>query len=275
MAAVKSVLFLPALRGVAAAVVLLAAASSLAGQDISYGPDATLGDGTVRTYLVRGAEGTVAELGIAISETAMATLPDLADKGPHEAFLNIDLALPEGTPSPYRFAMFGWNPRGHEPPGIYTVPHFDFHFYFVDPEVRNAIMPGEADKPNEMGTFAGTPFDERGKQAPETGFLPAHYVNPGGTSVPMMGSHWIDPASHEFHGQPFDKTVLYGTWEGKVLFVEPMITKAFIESKPEGAYEIALPEKGPVPGWYPSSYQVKYDADAKEYRIALAGFQER
>jgi hypothetical protein len=111
--------------------------------------------------------------------------------------------------------------------------------------------------------------------APEPGFLPAHYVNPGGTSVPMMGAHWIDPASHEFHGQTFDKTLIYGTWDGRVIFVEPMITRAFIEATPEATFEIAPPEKVPAPGWYPSSFAVRHDAEAKEYRIALTGFEEK
>lgn len=253
----------------------LLGAADLAAQQIRYGPESPLGEGTARTYLAVDPDGRPSELGFALSETAMATLPDLADKPDHEAFVVVDLELPEGSPAQFRFASMDWNPRGHIPPGIYTVPHFDFHFYTVDPATRDAIMPGESDAPGETGDFAGTAFEQRGMMTPEAGWLPAHYVNPGGTTVPMMGGHWIDPGSHEFHGEPFDKTFIYGTWDGQVIFWEPMITKAFIESKPESPYQIAAPEKVPQPGWYPSSYLVRYDANAKEYRIALTGFAER
>ena len=43
----------------------------------------------------------------------------------------ITLDPPPLAPEPYRFMMLDWNPQGHQPPGVYTVPHFDFHFYMV------------------------------------------------------------------------------------------------------------------------------------------------
>jgi uncharacterized protein len=244
-------------------------------QEVRYGPDVALGDGVVRTYVMHDANGAPTEVGVAISETAMATLPDLSQKPPMESFLAMDLAFPEGAPAPYKHVGFDWNSIGHPPMGIYTIPHFDFHFYTIDTETKGAIVPGETDVPAENGEFAEGPFAERAMMAPEAGFLPATYAYAPGSAVPMMGGHWIDPASHEFHDETFDKTFIYGTWDGGVIFLEPMITKAFIESKPAESWEIAAPEKVAVPGWYPSAYTVKYDADAKEYRIALIGLAER
>jgi hypothetical protein len=263
---------------------LLAAAAGLAivtlaprahAQEVRYGPETALGEGTVRTYLIVDENGAPAELGVAISEIAMATLPDLSQKPPMESFLAMDLELPEGAPAPYKHVGFDWNSIGHPPVGVYSVPHFDFHFYTIDAEVKRAILPAEGDTPNEFGEFAEGPFAERAMKAPATGLLPASYAYAPGSAVPVMGGHWIDPASHEFHGQPFDKTFLYGTWDGEVIFIEPMITKAFIESKPNATYEITAAEKVPAPGWYPGAYAIRYDADAKEYRIALVGFMEK
>jgi hypothetical protein len=34
-----------------------------------------------------------------------------------------------------------WNPRGHIPDGVYTVPHFDVHFYLITREQREEIVP--------------------------------------------------------------------------------------------------------------------------------------
>src|SRR5688572_5965109 len=245
-------------RASALVVIFMAAASNLAAQELRYGPEQALGEGTIRTYLMLDENGGPAELGVAISEVAMATLPDLSEKPPMESFIAMDLEIPEGSPAPYRLVGFDWNSIGHPPVDIYGVPHFDFHFYTIDAAAKGTILPGESDVPAENGEFAEGPFAERAMKAPAAGLLPASYAFAPGSAVPMMGGHWVDPASHEFHGNPFDKTLIYGTWDGEVIFIEPMITRAFVESKPEGTYAIVAPEKVPVPGWYPGAYTVRY-----------------
>ncbi len=240
-----------------------------------YGPASALGDGTVRTYLIANKSGKPVELGVAISDVAMATVPDLSKKPPNESFLAIDLAFPEGVPAPYKHMGFFWRPTGHPPVHIYGVPHFEFHFYMIDAATRNAILPGEGEGPSETGAFTKGPFAERASRSPAVGYLPATYAYSPGSAVPMMGGHWIDRQSHEFHGQPFDRTLVYGTWDGRVIFIQPMITRTFIESKPKGTYEIPWTKKVPVPGWYPHAYTVKYVTEAKEYRIGLVGFARR
>lgn len=245
--------------------VLLLSAVPTAGQELRYGPESSLGEGTARTYLILE-DGRPIELGFALSESALEGLPDLADKPDEEAFLLVDMEMPEGNPTPFRLASLDWNPRGHIPP-MYGLPHFDFHFYLIEAEERDAILPED---PSDYAAF-----ELVGAVAPEEGLLPANYVYPGEATVPQMGAHWIDPASHEFHGETFDTTFIYGTWQGGVIFWEPMITKAYLESRPDVVIDVAIPARVESPGWYPSSYRVAFDAEAKEYRIALVGFSER
>ncbi len=38
---------------------------------------------------------------------------------------------PEAAGTGFRVLQFDWNPHGHEPLGIYDLPHFDFHFYYI------------------------------------------------------------------------------------------------------------------------------------------------
>jgi hypothetical protein len=254
---------------------LAASAWARSGQDVRFGPASALGQGTVRTYLIVDGSGKPAELGVAVSEVAMATLPDLSNKSPMEAFLSMDLEVPKRTPSPFKLVGFFWRPLGHPPAHIYDVPHFEFHFYLIDAVTRNAILPGKGDTRSESGPFVQGPFAERASRAPAAGSLPATYAYSAGSAMPMMGGHWIDRQSQEFHGHPFDRTLVYGTWDGKVIFMQPMITRAFIQSKPQGTYEIPRTEKVPAPGWYPSAYTVKYEESAKEYRIGLVGFAKR
>ncbi len=112
-----------------------------AGYDIpgahrQYSVPTTLGGGKVRTYVVLDAKNGNAplELGVAIDEKAMTSLPTDMQM--------LHLPLPAKAPAPYDFVMFDWNPNGHEPDGVYTLPHFDFHFYTVPEEQVMSIVPG-------------------------------------------------------------------------------------------------------------------------------------
>ena len=46
-----------------------------------------------------------------------------------------------------------------------------------------------------------------------------------------MGLHWLDIASPELNGAEFRYTLFYGSWDGRIIFDEPMITKALLESR--------------------------------------------
>jgi hypothetical protein len=101
----------------------------------------------------------------------------------------------------------------------------------------------------------------------------------------MMGVHWMDVRSPELQGlaghpenaKPFTKTFLYGSWDGKFIFDEPMITRAYLMAKHDATDPAVSDERIPVPtaahyapaGSYPSAYRLTYDAKAKKYRIAL------
>jgi len=61
-----------------------------------------------------------------------------------------------------------------------------------------------------------------------------------------------------------------------MVFIEPMITKAFLETKPNATEVIKQPaayQKTSM--YYPMQYSVKYDAGKKEYSIALEGLAMR
>ena len=244
-------------------VLTLAAAAS--GQEFRYGSPSPLGEGTARSYVVVE-NGQPLEFGIALSESALQGLPEMADVPDEEAFLLLDLAMPEDNPTPYRLASLDWNPRGHTPE-MYGVPHFDFHFYLIGAENRDRILPED---PADHAAF-----ETRGSRSPGEGLLPANYVYAPESTVPRMGGHWIDPASHEFHGEAFDSTFIFGTWDGAVIFWEPMITKAYIESRPQTQIEVAIPTRVAEPGWYPTAYRIWHDGTAGEYRIALVDFSVR
>lgn len=224
-----------------------------------YGESKTLGNGSARTYLVM--EGTApVELGIVMTGGALSGLPTGAsalDDG-HPPVFETLLPLPAGNPTPYRLVELNWNPVGH-PPGVYGQAHFDFHFYTITLEERNRIDP------------ADPAFEQKANRFPAAGYMPAGYVAVPG-AVPRMGVHWADPASPEFHGKPFTHTLLYGSWDGKTTFLEPMVTLKYLEDRPALRAPIPTPAKYDPSGWYPTSQVIEWDAVRKEYRIGLAGF---
>ena len=101
-------------------------------------------------------------------------------------------------------------------------------------------------------------------------------------TVPRMGLHWVDVASPELapEPQPFTTTFIVGSWDGQVIFDEPMITREFILSHRTGetrSRSMSLPpaRRYTPAGWHPSSYDITWDERLREYRVALTGLVER
>lgn len=237
------------------------ASLSTTGQTI-LGDVVPFGDGTARSWVQVDAEGNPAAVGVTLTETALNGLP--TDVTPGLIWMaEYILSLPsEASMLPFNHIGVNWNPRGHIPAGIYNTPHFDFHFYTISPEERTRI------------TARGEDL-EKCRRAPGAGHLPEGYIFAPESEEPGMGGHWVDPLSHEFHGEAFTSTFIYGTYDGKVIFYEPMITKAYLESKPDVTMPVKAPQGFAQAGYYPTSYSIRYDAQRKEYTVALEGMTLR
>ncbi|MBC7894265.1 MAG: DUF5602 domain-containing protein [Cytophagaceae bacterium] len=253
--------------------------TSPAGNTRTYGPALALGQGTARTFVTTDQAGTPKTLGVALSEAAMTGLPQMPMPGmPSGAMLVLQLPA-AAVNTGFDHVMLDWNPAGHEPEHVYTLPHFDFHFYQITSAVRESIMPTNPEWATKSGAF------------PTAEYIPAGYVAGSvlagvpapAAAVPMMGMHWLDVASGELQPPPnnktFTSTFIYGTWDGTFIFLEPMITKAYIESMKDKPAGIILPigvaQKVQKAGAYPNAYSITYDATAKEYRITLEGLATR
>lgn len=225
------------------------------------GPSRDLGNGRAHAFITLDARGEPAAVGVRLSEGALTGLP--AEPPPEADGWEYLLPLPkEASASGYDHIALDWNPKGHVPPGIYDVPHFDFHFYLVSQ--------GERQKITAVGDDLA-----RTHRAPLPDRMPEGYVLPEGTAVPRMGGHAIDPAAPEFNKQPFTRTFLYGFYDGEVIFVEPMVTQAFLETKPNVVEPVRVPTTVARPGYYPARYSVKYDAAKREYVVALENLVRR
>lgn len=220
------------------------------------GDTADVGNGKAMSWLKLDDAGKPTSVGITLTETALDNLP--TNPFPPTEFV---LTMPaEASVTAYNHIGLDWNSQGHEPTGVYTLPHFDVHFYHITPAERAMIVPGDSI----------TAYIQPGAD-----YIAKDYILPPGI-VPGMGFHAVDSTAHELHGHTFDKTFIYGYYKGNMIFGEPMITRAYLLTKPDFSEALKVPAKYPVTGkYYATKYSIKYDAAKKEYIISLDGLTMR
>jgi hypothetical protein len=214
-----------------------------------YGPAVTLGNGNVRSYITIGTDNHPQSIGLRLTENALTGLTN--DTTNMEALMtSIDLPS-QAQAAGYNHVEIDWNPYGHDP-AFYRVPHFDFHFYLIRKEEQAAITGGP---------------DSVSVPAP---YIPQDYFSTV-DAVPDMGVHWIDSNAPELHGQPFTDTFIYGFYHGNLIFFEPMITLATIDSKEDVHLTVKQPQAFQRSGYFPTEQNVHYDSQNHEYVISLDG----
>jgi hypothetical protein len=214
-----------------------------------YGPQVQLGNGKLRSFYTQTHEGTPLEIGVIMTSKSLYGLPEEMNM----SMLEIHQKARSATP--FDHIMVDWNPMGHEPDPLYGVPHFDFHFYMIGMGEVTSIMPGP-----------------KMEKLPPPGYMPESYFpTPGG--VPMMGKHWLDVNAPELNGKPFTKTFIYGSYDGKVIFYEPMITKAILMEGKDCTIPFGVPTLfSPWDKWYPTKYSYKTDSKTGDIRVSLSDF---
>lgn len=219
------------------------------GSDRLLGESRALGGGSVYSWVRVNGEGHPSALGMSLDEDALAALvPDSA--------VTLRLRMPEAVP-PFDHVELRWGPRGHEPTGVYDVPHLDVHFYLVPPAERETLT--------DSALAARVPALEH---------VPASYIPVPGL-LPLAGNRWMDVTAAEYAGAPFTHALLYGFYDARMVFIEPSVAPGFLQSRPDEVREIKLPRQYAVPGYYPTRYRVRYDASPREYSIALEGLVRR
>lgn len=225
---------------------------------IYKGEPVPLGNGVARVVVAASSAGRPASVSVVLSPAALDGLPAAAS---HRETWEYVLPMPsDGPRTGYDHVGLNWNPTGHPPAGIYSVPHFDIHFYLISRAEQEAV------------TFQGAaakPF----LAPPDRTLVPEGYVVPADSAVEKMGYHGIDTKSHEFHGKAFDHTFLYGYYGGRLIFVEPMVTLAYLKSRPDITAPVRTPQSYSIAAHYPSKYRIGFDVKRNEYRLSLLGLK--
>jgi hypothetical protein len=244
---------------------------------LSVGTPSPLGDGTLRTFSLTDGDRPLS-IGLVFPVSTLSHLPTTATDGHHcydvngdgvtnpddmtecagghERPLDLPPALRGAAGAPLTWALVNYNPHGHGPPGVFTFPHFDIHFYLQSRAERDAIRTGTCGMLTNCADFATA---TRPIPAP---YLPEDYADVGAVEV-AMGNHLLDLTGPEFHGQPFTHTFVYGGYDARISFLEPMVTIDWLRqvaggAQPNRCYPVKQPAAWQVPGWYAQRYCVRY-----------------
>lgn len=234
--------------------------------EVRWGDDIDYLAGSVRTYATLSPDGELSSLGVYVDEDALSVFD--------EDSLEAHLDLPTDLDTQFTFVGFDYTPAGHPPPDIYTVPHFDIHFYLTPAEAVEAIVGGpatydipEAQIPPDYERLPAIDTDDDGE--PDTPAVEPH-----------MGEHLGDTSAPEFQGEPFTHTMIYGYHDddgdgtGRLTFLEPMVTLEFLREIDEPvAVDVKTPAEYPVAGSYPTQYAIKPAVTGGVY-VSIDGFQD-
>lgn len=271
---------------------------------VHEGESVDVGNGTVMAYATTNDAGNLTSLGAHLDGNAVTSF---AQGGSHrEKEVAAHSHFPTETTGgdaldhPFTFLGFHYNPQGHAPPGVYDVPHFDFHFYMLEDQKVEAISGGPlGDKP--MPFIGMADYEIPDAQRP-----PGYEFEKHRFLIKEMGEHLLDATAPEFNGTSFTHTYVYGIHDpsidpanpdrtevvtlgdedvevpvytgdgqGQLHFVEPMVTTDFIRNDLNQAKEVgvATPARFPTAGAYPTTYGMKPDGQGGVH-VTIGDFKQ-
>lgn len=260
--------------------------------EVIYSESQKLGDGTARLYIELGVDNLSAALGITFEKGMLGGLPPkpntysrcfdkngngkIDDHGECNGDYELEFLLPDETANraklPFEWVGVNWNPEGHPSPAPppWAVPHFDFHFYIQDREGVRAIRPGICSELINCEDF------KRSQKPVPAKYLHSDHIDVG-AAVPDMGNHMIDSKSPDLvkGGPPFTHTFIYGAYDGRITFYEPMITHTYLASQPDMCQDLKLPKAWETGGTYPTRYCIRYNSEERDYTVSLESFLYR
>jgi len=280
--------------GVALGAVMLTSALSSPGgprsATVLRGPEAAVGGGTARLFVEVASEGTPSVVGIELTDGAlrglagrMNTTSRCWDRNGDGAVTHGEclgdyesvLALPPAAAAlelPVRWATVNWNPEGHAAPAppVWSAAHFDFHFFLADSALIRGIRTGPCAEFIHCDDFA------RAQRPLPSAHLPEGYIDVG-AAVAGMGNHLVDSRDPELADASlgFSRTFIYGAYDGRLIFLEPMVSHAYLSSRPQECTPLRTPRAVATAGWYPTRYCVRHDEAEGSHRITLEGLVYR
>lgn len=212
-----------------------------------YGPQQQVGDGSAGTFATISHIGVPLEIGVIFTEKALTGLPG------QNTFYSLAFHQKAIEATLFEHVVVGLSALGHVmPPDGFIGPHFDVRFFMMTEEERLAIPAPPA---------AG--FDV----TPPSGYLPPNYVE--NSAQAQIGRHWAE--SIFTAGQTVNHAMVYGTWNGQVTFLAPIVTLATLSSGQSYSVTYPQPQYFARHGYYATRYNIYTDDKGMIY-VSLSNF---
>jgi hypothetical protein len=248
------------LRTLVASIASVGIAASLlggcAGETTGYsrveGQSGFINGQRVSTWADVDSMNRVQAVGVTLPASLIQNPPHTQGTGPAGA--QVSLLFPEVVRNTTFFNHFQAHHEheGHPPP-MYSKAHWDFHFYGIPEDQVLAIAPPDS-------------------VAPAANRVPPGYIYPGvEQAVPEMGVHAIPESDldPEFN---FQHTMIFGYWGGNMIFVEPMITDAFLQGRQTWSTPLAQPQVLGRSALFPRRFESRYNAATNTYTLIYSDF---
>jgi len=211
-----------------------------------YGTSMVVGGDTIRSWIKTDLNGNPSSLGVTFSKTILNALGSLPD----QMFMMM-LPMNAGMmiAPPFDHIELDWSKNG-DPNAPFNVAQFDMHCFTVDTMTQMAVMPGMDNLTMNM----------------DMKYLPSGYMLDMNAEA-MMGVHAMDTTDHT---NPFSHTIMYGFSQGNLYFMEPMVSKAYLETNTNFSADIRQPQAFKKNGWYPTKYNITFDGTS--YSISIDNF---
>ncbi|MFD1731896.1 hypothetical protein ACFSC4_13800 [Deinococcus malanensis] len=102
-------------------------------------------------------------------------------------------------------------------------------------------------------------------------------VPPQAVCVPTMGFHSLPLSEFSAPGQIqpglFDKVMIAGSYGGKLIFLEPMVTQQLLLNRQNFSLPVLMPRNLGRTTRYPTTFNAVYDPGLNAYQFILGDFQ--
>jgi hypothetical protein len=216
------------------------------GSRLVWGESAIVDGGRIVTWAVVSADNQVLAVGITFSQKLAADMPEHGD-GPAGAIASLQFPAVVQETTFFNHLEIQPEPDGHvSPPGsngtVYSVPHYDFHFYGI-PEDEVLAIPA------------------RNPPLPPAYELPAGYL-PAGPSLAEMGRH-SSPRSILSEERLSAAMVLGYLPDGsRMHFLEPMVSQETLLSQQDFSLDVPMLTTFGREMLYPTTFEATFQGNS-------------
>ena len=214
--------------------------------------------GTVKNWVDLSAEGTVTKFSWLMPLATVSGVPDTTTSDFLQTIGVPDVLTKQTFIQGLDYAFL---PKGHSPPGVYDIPHWEWHVFA-----------------SSQAVFEG--IDCSDQTIPAQDDLPPNYIYQPYPFVLVCaphqgGVHVYDQTSAEFNKQKFTRAFALTVYAGSFASIEPKVTRDVLLARQSFTSPVPVMKtlRRTTPTLYPSTFSATYDQATDSYTVTLSDFR--